>query len=256
MNLSNRNFKNHANYFPSNNALMRVLNTDSLTYIDSGFKSDTYNIIHIHDTDKIVINEVSEAIDFCENRLRKPCVWLDKSDLNDTLSDIFQNLSLEEAGSSIMLELPTLSLVELNEVDKNIFQAKEKQDIIDHAFVIANNWDPFDTEVLHHYNRNVEFILKQDKSILLNYSDGTSTVGVIELFLDPENPKVAGIYNLSVFSDQRKNGIGTKLVEAALYFAKNMNVEQVVTQASEDSLGIFKKFKFNETGIILEFGKK
>ncbi|OHX64028.1 GNAT family N-acetyltransferase [Flammeovirga pacifica] len=254
MKLSNKNFKAHANFIPSQHSYMRVLNKGGLTYTDSGFKSDTFNIIHIHD-ENVILDDIKEGIDFIENRLRSACIWLEEGHLTPQLKTNLDSLSYQNTDSSEMLSFELPADKEFD-VHPNINRVKEKQEIIDHAFVIANNWEPFDVEVLHYYNRSAEVILNQNKSLLYNYFDGEAVIGVIELFIDPEDETVAGIYNLSVLKEHRNKGIGMLLIQHVLYTAKILGVKKIVTQASDESMKLFGRIGFEEMGKIMEFGKK
>ncbi|ANQ52668.1 GNAT family N-acetyltransferase [Flammeovirga sp. MY04] len=254
MNKVNLNFKKHANFIPQHHSLMRVLEGDSLTYIDSGFKSDTFNIIHIEDKN-FTAESLKEGLSFIDNRLRVPCVWIDGADITDKGLEVFDTLDMVRNDSSVMLSLDIKETTEYKPSSK-ISRTKQKQDIIDHAFVIANNWDPFDVEVLHYYNRASEFLLDQNNSLMFNYFDGEATVGVIELFIEPDQPTTAGIYNLSVLKENRKQGIGFQLIQHALYTAQALGVNNVVAHASDDSVRLFEKLEFVKEGEIVEFGKK
>lgn len=246
------NFKKHAAYLPSFCNIMQVLEEEGLTYIDSGLKSDTFNIIHIHEGKIITKKGLEKATSFYENRLRESCIWISGKELTENVKEIFAATEIIEAdvnkGFWADIEILTHSK------NKNIKRTENRQDIIDNAFVVANNWDPFDINVLHYFNHVHTSILEKEDTILFNYYEEGVVVGVIELFVDDH--QVGGIYNLSVMKENRQQGIGRQLVEYAIDYAKQFGVKRIVTQASKDSENIFKKVGFQEEGVIYEFCKK
>ncbi|NME70432.1 GNAT family N-acetyltransferase [Flammeovirga aprica] len=249
--LIDQNFKEHASVLPSTCNIMQVLTEDGLTYIDSGLKVDTFNVIHIHDGEGLTAESLKTAVSFYENRLRESCIWISEEQLNENVKNIFETLSIKESGVNKGFWAKIENLQEgTNEAIKIV---EERQDIIDNAFVVANNWEPFDVNVLHYYNHVHPEILKKTHTIMFNYYQEGQVVGVIELFISLADTKVAGIYNLSVMKENRKQGIGEALVKQAIAYAKNNGVETIVTQASEDSENIFRKVGFTEEGKILEY---
>lgn len=248
------NFKEHANYLPQYCNIMQVLEGEGLTYVDSGLKVDTFNVIHIHNAEQLTQQSLEKAITFYDNRLRTSCIWMSDALLTDKVKDIFEKLNVEKTGinKGFWADIEQLQSNEYEEVQV----VETKQNVIDSAFVIANNWDPFDINVLHYYNHVHEKIIEKSETIMLSYVVDKVVVGVIELFISVSDDSVAGIYNLSVMKDERKKGIGRKLVEEAINYAKNRNVKTFVTQASEDSESIFRNVGFTEEGKILEFAKK
>ncbi|KXX70901.1 GNAT family N-acetyltransferase [Flammeovirga sp. SJP92] len=249
--LIDQNFKEHAAVLASTCNIMQVLSADGLSYIDSGLKADTFNVIHIHNGEELKEESLKTAVSFFENRLRESCIWISDFNLTDNVKSIFEKLGVKEAGSSkgFWAKIDDLK----SDTNENINTVAEKQDIIDNAFVIANNWEPFDVNVLHFYNNVHMEVLKKTHTIMFNYYQGGQVVGVIELFIPPSDPKVAGIYNLSVMKENRMQGIGKALVLQAIDYAKKNGIEKIVTQASEDSENIFRKVGFTEEGKIIEY---
>ncbi|WP_044211711.1 GNAT family N-acetyltransferase [Flammeovirga sp. OC4] len=249
--LIDQNFKEHAATLPSTCNIMQVLQAEGLSYIDSGLKVDTFNVIHIHNGEELKAEGLKSAVAFYENRLRASCIWISEHQLTDNVKAIFDQLNIKNTGINKGFGAQVKAL-QSGTHDK-IRIVEERQDIIDNAFVIANNWEPFDVNVLHYYNHVHPEVLQRTHTVMFNYYEGEQVVGVIELFISPSNPKVAGIYNLSVMKENRKQGIGEALVKQSIDYAKNNGVETIVTQASEDSENIFRKIGFTEDGKVFEF---
>ncbi|AZQ65066.1 GNAT family N-acetyltransferase [Flammeovirga pectinis] len=250
------NFKLHAVALPKECNLMQVFSTDNINYIDSGLEADTFNVIHLEKTDSISKNELEKILNFYENRLRKVCIWIESSKLNTKTEHIFSQLSIGESGINKGMYSSQLDKIRDVEDCFNIYQVDNKQDIIDHAFVIANNWDPFDINILHYYDRTSTIILTNKNNLLFNYKEDNVIVGVIELFIEKENPKNAGIYNLSVMKENRRKGIGSKLIQHAMKVAHQKGVELLLLQASDYSANLFLKEGFKVQGEFIEFCKK
>ncbi|WP_068471639.1 GNAT family N-acetyltransferase [Saccharicrinis aurantiacus] len=247
-----KNFNLHIKHLPAQKTFLQVFEREGLTYIDSGLVVDTYNVIHITDASTVSKDTIEEAVNFYDNRLRKSCIWIEKDKLNKSLLQIFSELNITHSATNEGMSAPVNVLTE-GELNPNIVPAYNKQAIIDHAFIIANNWEPFDTNVLKYYNTLAETILDDDNLVLLNYLHDSVPSGAIELFIEPENPKSAGIYNLSVMKEDRNQGIATALVKHTIALAKERGIEQIHLQASDDSKGIFSKMGFKQAGEFMEY---
>jgi GNAT superfamily N-acetyltransferase len=115
--------------------------------------------------------------------------------------------------------------------------------ISDYAQVLAHNWEPPDQNVLRFYERTVPAYLDPSHDIrLLVYYHGDLPVASLELF--PTDSSTIGIYGFATLKAYRGRGIGSSLFTFALNYAKTAGYRQVILQASEDGLGIYKKYGF------------
>ncbi|KAF8818619.1 GNAT family N-acetyltransferase [Rickettsia endosymbiont of Cardiosporidium cionae] len=57
---------------------------------------------------------------------------------------------------------------------------------------------------------------------------------------------VAGIYDISTHPEMQNKGYGSAMFYTALKFALDNGLKEIVLQASEDGLGIYKRFGFEE----------
>lgn len=249
-----QNFNLHIKELPAQLSYMQVFEKPGLTYIDSALPVDTYNVIHITDSETLTFESLKEAVLFYENRLRKSCIWIEAENCTAKVLDYFKELDIKQQGTNAGMYAKAENICD-GKFNKNIIPVMDQQAILDHAFVIANNWDPFDTNVLKYYNALASKIIQNNHLILLSYIEEGVTVGTIELMIEKDNESKAGIYNLSVMKENRNKGIGTALVQHTIEMAKTKNVSTFLTQTSDDSKGIFAKLGFEETGKWLEYSR-
>ena len=109
--------------------------------------------------------------------------------------------------------------------------------------MIAANWSPPDKNVNLYYERAVNHYLDSSNGIILltYYEDGIPK-STVEMF--PTDEATIGLYGLATLEDARGQGIGSAMMTKALNIAKDLKYETAVLQATEDGLGIYKKFGF------------
>jgi len=242
----------HAIEIPQQHAHMNVRLSPSLAMANSGLNCDTFNIIHILDGKKMSKDELQAAIDNFLYLQLSFCVWVNSKNLTPHLRQIFTDLSLVCQGEEVgmMLDLQAYEYIDVPK-HEHITQVTNASKLKDYARVIASNWSPPDDNVLKYYNLTAAEYLSNPEIMLLLYYQENKPVATVEMF--PSDGKTMGIYGLATLEDTRGIGIGSALMTKALNEAKKLHYQQVVLQASEDGLGIYKKLGFRPFTKYYEF---
>lgn len=247
------NFYKHSWMIPEQTKGMQVIHTKNLTYVDSGLSCDTFNIIHIHNQTGLEEKEITEAITYFKSRDLEYCVWVSSENFSNTVKQTFELNSItnqgEEAGMVLLLEnyQPTQSDQHLN-----IKIVDNKPLLKDYAKVIAENWTPPDQNVLSYFEQTAEHYLNpENKIILLVYYHEGLPVSTVEMF--PSDDETIGLYGFATLSSHRGLGIGTSLMTFGLNKVKELGYKRAILQASEDGIGIYRKFGFEELTTYFEY---
>ena len=251
--LIDANFKAHAISVPEQNTEMKVFQGTNLSYVDSGFSCDTFNILHIHNGQQITFEELKEAIDYYRSSNLDFCLWVNEDNKSEKLIRYFKHLDLTVQNQEIgmLLELADYTSI-VNTSHQNILVVDTPESLAEYANVLASNWSPPDPDVIGYYRKTVAQYLDQFQGItLLIYKYKGQALGTVELF--PTDDKTIGIYGLATLANHRGQGIGSALMTYALNLANDQGYQQVVLQASADGEGIYKKLGFTPYTTYFEF---
>jgi GNAT superfamily N-acetyltransferase len=241
-----QNFTEHALRIPGVTKGMRVFRKTHLCYVDAGLSCDTFNIIHITQGEGLGLEEIREAVGYFGERELAYCIWITTENLTEQVQDHFNSLQLERKNAEPGMVVD-LSLYEpvLRENHAQIVVAGDAVTIADFAAVIAANWVPPDHNVRLYYERTADaYLSAASKAELLVYYEGGKPVATVEIFATDAD--TVGLYALATDADHRGKGIGSSLMYFALNRAKEKGYRQVILQASEDGIGIYRKLGFQE----------
>lgn len=247
------NFGLHANTVPEKIDGMEVVHFDNLSFVDSRLSCDTFNVIHVQNGVMITKQELADSVDYFKKRNLDYCLWVNNENLTDNLRSYFSELQLTEQNAEVGMALDLKSYTPIiSDLHSHILQVDNVQKLGDYGRIIAANWSPPDVNILSYYEIAAEQYLKGDAGIiLLIYYDGIQPKATVELF--PSDDDTIGIYGLATLEDARGKGIGSALMTMALNVSRKLNYKQVVLQASEDGIGIYKKLGFRQYGIYYEY---
>ncbi|MBL6447815.1 GNAT family N-acetyltransferase [Fulvivirga sp. 29W222] len=224
-----------------------------LSYVDSGLSCDTFNIIHLFDGNKFVEKELLDAVDYFRQQNLDFCLWVSKKNLTTEVKACFEKLGLSVQGEEVgmALDLENYEPVTKGE-HNNILEVNREEYLSQYAGVIARNWTPADENVMKYYETTAAQYLDKSRGIVffLYQQDGLPVAGV-ELF--PTDDKTIGLYGLATLEAYRGKGIGFALMTNALNMAKSSGFKQVILQASEDGIGIYKRLGFQELTNYFEY---
>ncbi len=247
------NFYLHSWKIPEQTKGMQVVHAKNLTYVDSGLSCDTFNIIHIHNAGDLINQEIGHAIDHFKSRNLDYCIWVNSENLSGEVNHSLKLNSVtkqnEEAGMVLQLDNYQLNM---SEQHSNIKIVDDDLSLKKYAQVIAENWTPADQNVIEYFKQTAKHYLDQrNKIILLVYYHEGSPVSTVEMF--PSDDETMGLYGFATLSTHRGLGIGTSLMTFTLNRVKQLGYKQAILQASEDGIGIYRKFGFKELTTYFEY---
>lgn len=248
-----QNFTEHALLIPGETKGMRVFRQPHLSYVDAGLSCDTFNIIHITHGEGLMLEEIRDALTYFRERNLAYCIWIAQENLTEKVQDHFKTLQLERknAEPGMVLDLSLYQPV-FRENYSQIVVAGDTFTVADFAAVIAANWTPADKNVLLYYERTaLSYLAAANRVELLVYYEQNKPVATVEIFATDAD--TVGLYALATHADHRDKGIGSTLMYFALNRAKQKGYRQVILQASEDGIGIYRKLGFQEYTVYYEY---
>ena len=242
--LIDENFNLHACKIPGLTEGMKVFKSSGINYVDAGLSSDTFNIIHINDGEKVLVENIVEAVGYYKTRQLSYCLWICKENLTENVKTAVDRLNLKQQNSEpgMVLDLSNYKPVQnMNHINAKI--GNDVNLIQDYAEVVARNWTPTDLNVLEYYDKAASAILSSINTIKYSiYYQGNKPVSVIELFRS--NDRTVGLYGLATLESYRGKGIGTALLTFVLNKCKELGFSHVILQASVAGFDIYKKLGF------------
>ncbi|MEQ8474956.1 GNAT family N-acetyltransferase [Fulvivirga sp.] len=242
--LIDQNFELHATQIPGATPSMTIMNSENVVAVDSGLSCDTFNIIFIKNGLAITQAELDDTIKHYRNKDFDFCIWVNADNLTDNLKEIFKSVNVSHQNEEVGMVLD-LSQYEAIHSDRHndIVLVQDVKTLNDYANVIAANWSPPDRNVNSYYEKTTNSYLENSKGVMLFvYYDGQQPLATVELF--PSDDSTIGIYGLATLEDARGKGIGSALMTKCLNISKTLGYKNVVLQASEAGIGIYKKLGF------------
>jgi len=247
------NFNLHSWRIPGLINGMSVFKQPGITYVDSGLRCDTFNIIHITDGQKVSIQAILDAVNHYRSAQLPYCIWVCRENLSENVKTAFESLKLKQQNQEpgMVLDLNNYQPIQ-HPNHTNAVLGNRLRIIEEYAEIVAKNWTPIDRNVIAYYKKTASTLVDNARYVhFAIYHDDGHPVSAIELF--GSNEKVVGLYGLATLEHHRGKGIGTTLMTFALNRAKEMGYQLVVLQASDDGLGIYKKLGFSVYTDFFEF---
>jgi GNAT superfamily N-acetyltransferase len=243
-NLIGSNFYQHCWKITSQVSGMKVYFTKNLSISDCSLSCDTFNIIYIHSTETLTLEELLQAKRHFEQKNFAYTIWIEEQCLSANVRKILEEASIQitHQEPGMILNLHSYQLIENNSF-KNIKKAVTSEQVQEYAQIVAQNWQPPDENLIAYYTAASQAILTPNlqASLYVYYHSG-KPVAAIELFVSDK--QTAGIFNLSTLVAYRGQGIGTAMITYVLNKAKQQGYSFAVLQASDDGIGIYKKIGF------------
>ncbi|PHN08207.1 GNAT family N-acetyltransferase [Flavilitoribacter nigricans] len=247
------NFNRHARQVPERTPGMIVNELPGLTYVDSGLSCDTFNILHISNGSALSAATLEAAVTYYRSRGLDYCIWIGREQLTAEVGGFLQQAGVSRQNEEVGMILDLGDYAIRRHPDhRNVRIADQPDRIADYARVLAHNWTPPDQNVVRFYARTAPVYLASDSDIrLLVYYQEGKPVATLELF--PSDAETVGIYGFATLQDFRGRGIGSTLFTFALNYARSAGYRRVILQASEDGLGIYKKYGFKAVTTYYEY---
>lgn len=247
-----QNFLQHAIAVPAAMVNQEVNSTTGLNWVDSGLKSDTFNVAFVRKGAAVDNARLAELRSFYEMRQAAFCLWLPEDELSPPLFRSLSEQQLSRQASALGMGLRMTDYDPKEVVNPAIERVTTPAQLSEYAGVIAANWSPPDPDVMQFYTQAAAIYLgAASKSQLYVFRQGGQVVSTIELFA--ENAQTAGIYGLSTLSAYRRQGIGTQMMSYIMYQAWQAGFENLILHASEAGAGIYQRLGFRTYTHLYEY---
>lgn len=239
-----RNMHQKLQYIPSKISTMLINNIEQTLVVDSGMATDTFNTAYGGVVTKTVANDVMQY--YLQKKL--PMAWWigPFSAQNEDLENNMQDAGFvhDELDIGMYCDLDKHSLKPYKIPDMlTIKECSRGKNFADFGNVLASIFEPTCEHVKSFYKKisAIPDKSRQHLRLFVGYVNDrpVSTAGV---FITD----VAGIYDISTHPEMQKKGYGSAMFYTALKFALDSGFKEIVLQASEDGLGIYKRFGFKE----------
>jgi ribosomal protein S18 acetylase RimI-like enzyme len=236
-------------YFPSRFVPeMKVEQTESYVFINSGYKTDTFNLVISKKFDsedgRHTIAKVCEEF----NAARLPAAWWTCEEVRDA----YVSSTLEEQGF-IEDEVDMGMVANLDDLPQDIQyppnlkfrMANSFEEINEFGNIIASLFEPPDDFVLPFYQRvgELDNLENRPLRLFLGYVDN-KPVCTSSIFLLRQT---ASLFDISTLQEYRNRGYGSAITHYTLSYAKKLGARFATLQAAPDGLNIYKRMGFKET---------
>lgn len=246
------NFLQHATAVSKRMEGQEVYTTDGLTWVDSGLKSDTFNIAFVHHAEAVQHNQLAQLQAFYQDRQAAFCIWLPDDEQSPALFQALAERGISRQASALGMGLRMEDYKPTAFSELGIERVRTASQLAEYAGVIASNWSPPDPDVLQFYGSAAAVYLAEDAdSTLFIYRHAGKVVATIELFAQDE--QTAGIYGLSTLEAYRRQGIGTTLMSFIMHDAWQAGYESLILHASEAGAGIYQRLGFRTFTHLYEY---
>jgi ribosomal protein S18 acetylase RimI-like enzyme len=227
---------------------MKVEQTESYVFINSGYKTDTFNLVISKKFDsedgRLTIAKVCEEF----NAARLPAAWWTCEEVRDA----YVSSTLEEQGF-IEDEVDMGMVANLDDLPQDIQyppnlkfrMANSFEEINEFGNIIASLFEPPDDFVLPFYQRvgELDNLENRPLRLLMAYVDN-KPVCTSSIFLLRQT---ASLFDISTLQEYRNRGYGSAITHYTLSYAKKLGARFATLQAAPDGLNIYKRMGFKET---------
>lgn len=226
----------------------------SLTWIDSGLDTDTFNIaLGARLEGEEVEAAAGEVVGHFASVGRPFSWWVSPGDAPDDLAERLTAAGLVPEERELAMACPIERLRGPADLPGlSISRAKSVEELAAFARINAENWTPAETLIERYYARSAGRLLAEGSPLrfYLARQDG-GEVAAIEI---ASSRGALGVYNLSTRLEHRNRGIGSALLSTALREeARETGDSIAVLQAAPAASALYRRLGFEEFGRIAEF---
>lgn len=247
-----RNLAIHCTWVQGRAPGMRALVTPGLAQGDSGLDTDTFNVVCAARLEAAgAAAAVASATAWYGDRPFS--WWLSPGDGPSELPDLLAGAGLTQAESEVAMACALSDLAEPGPRPGGltIRRVRTPSDLGAFAGLLASLAEPPEALIPAFYRAAESLLLSEacPLRLYLGILDGRP-VATAEATVAGG---VAGLYNVSTLSGERRRGIGTAMTVAPLLDAREEGVSHAVLQAAADGVGVYERVGFTRSGTVREF---
>ena len=226
---------------------MKVEQTENYVLINSGYKTDTFNVVISKKFDsedgKRTIAKVCEEF----NSARLPSAWWTCEEFRD----VYVSSTLEEHGFiedeadlGMVANLDGLPQEIQYPLNLKFRMATSSEEINEFGKIIASLFEPPDDFVMPFYRRvgELDNLENRPLRLFLGYVDN-KPVCTSSIFLLRQT---ASLFDISTLQEFRNCGYGSAITHYTLSYAKKLGAHFATLQAAPDGVNIYKRMGFKE----------
>jgi len=247
----------HLSWIQERTTGMQVFSDDELVVVDSGFATDTFNVVcRARLSGGMATERVRSVLRHFRSNGRPFAWWVGPADRPKDLGTVLLSNGFVAAGTEPGMAADLDGIFSLATVDVSpgglrIERARTEARVREFAETLAALADPPDPTVVRFYERASPALLGPESPLWLYVGNvGEEPVASAELTV---GGGVVGLYNISTRSAHRGKGIGTAMTLQPLLDAREAGFETAVLQASEEGFPIYSRLGFEVTGSFTEY---
>jgi ribosomal protein S18 acetylase RimI-like enzyme len=253
-NADDANKLTHLSWIQERTHGMQVFADDGLVVVDSGFPTDTFNIVCRARLSKGSTAERIRSVLRHFHSVSRPFTWwVGPADRPDDLGRALLEEGFRAAGTepAMALDLERLVPGGSSPAGLRIERATTEARVREFGELLASLADPPDPAVVSFYQRAAPALLATDSPFWLYVGYlGDDPVSTAELTV---GGGIVGLYNITTSGAHRKKGIGTAMTVRPLRNARESGFATAVLQASEEGFPIYSRLGFEVTGSFTEY---
>ncbi|MCA0987548.1 GNAT family N-acetyltransferase [Guptibacillus algicola] len=249
------NFVYKVSYFAKRIETMSVAESDSITIVDAGLPSDTFNVIGIQNKEALFAVRFHDALSLFKRKKYPLSVWYWNTD-DWTFESELQKHGLEEAETNIAMvkefgnEEPSPVLPR----DFEIKVVETCEDVSRFGALIASFFgESQEGRAVKTYYEKVASSVdmkSSDLKLYIGMAEGKPvTTGSIIVAKDS-----IGIFDMGTSEVEQGKGYGSTMFRYLLHEAAQYKKKWCFLQASQEGIGIYKKAGFESIGEMKVYG--
>ncbi|WP_270181381.1 GNAT family N-acetyltransferase [Alkalihalobacillus sp. CinArs1] len=245
------NFVNKVSYFAKRLKTMEVIETRHATIVDSGYPSDTFNVIAIRQTlsEEVFLGAISR-FKKKEYPLSVWC-WNEESTRGNDLI----NLGLVQVETNVAMVMEMNDVVKKPVLPKGfeIKKIESPEDIVLFGALISSFFgDSLEGKAVKSYYDDVASLSMKSSDLTLYIGiAGGKPVTTGSMIVSSDS---VGIYDMGTSDEERGKGYGTAMFRYLLSEASKYEKDACFLQASPDGYAIYKSAGFKAIGEMKVYG--
>ncbi|MGE8207520.1 GNAT family N-acetyltransferase [Heyndrickxia sp. NPDC080065] len=237
---------------------VKVQENQHFITIDSGFPSDTFNVlVPLRTLPSTSEDKFKQAVSSFINKGFPLSVWIDERFLTDETVVWLYNLGLNEAERNVTMKLDDKSIQSISPLSSNLLDIRQVTDVEDiriYAEVFQSLFkgsSEYEALALFFENLAANFVPHQK---VYNWFIGFYEEQAVSTGCIIESDGSYGIYDVMTKQEFRGRGFGSMMFQFLLHQIKGeQKGKPCVLQASQDGINIYKRAGFTEVGEMVVF---